>query len=47
MARTINLFSSSALIAPLFVSGEQRLFVMPDTLPASAVLGVDIQPPIA
>lgn len=47
MARTISLFSTDTLTAPLFDSGAQLLAVMPQSLPASAVLGVDIQPPIA
>lgn len=47
MVRTVNLFSAEAPAALLSESDAQRLVPMPDSLPASAVLGVDIQPPIA
>lgn len=47
MVRTVNLFSAEAPTALLSESDAQRLVPMPDSLPASAVLGVDIQPPIA
>lgn len=47
MVRTVNLFSVDTLTVPLFASDAQLFVLMPDSRPASAVLGVDIQPPIA
>ena len=47
MVRTINLFSAEGDLALLFSQDAKRLTLMPARLPASAVLGVDIQPPIA
>ena len=47
MVRTINLFSAEGDLALLFSQDAERLTLMPARLPASAVLGVDIQPPIA
>ena len=47
MSRTVNLLSIDADLAVLFTRDTQPLLLMPNRLPASAVLGVDIQPPIA
>jgi hypothetical protein len=47
MSRTVNLFSVDADCSLLFSRDAQFLVLMPNRLPASAVLGVDIQPPIA
>lgn len=47
MTRTVNLFSVETDFALLFTRDAQLLVLMPNRLPASVVLGVDIQPPIA
>ncbi|MBX2850183.1 MAG: hypothetical protein KTR15_00390 [Phycisphaeraceae bacterium] len=47
MSRTVNLFSVDIDFSLLFTRDAQLLVLMPNRLPASAVLGVDIQPPIA
>lgn len=47
MVRTVNLFSPELDLALLFTQDAERLTCVPTRLPASAALGVDIQPPIA
>ena len=47
MSRTVNLFSMEADFSLLFTRDARLLVLMPNHQPASAVLGVDIQPPIA
>ncbi|MEO0476133.1 MAG: hypothetical protein AAF085_09230, partial [Planctomycetota bacterium] len=47
MVRTVNLFSFEPDLALLFTQDAERLTFMPTHQPASASLGVDIQPPIA
>lgn len=47
MVRTANFYSIDTLTMPLFSSVPQFVDLLPDSRPASAVLGVDIQPPIA
>lgn len=47
MVRTLNLFSAEPDLALLFTQNAERLKFVLTQRPASASLGVDIQPPIA